>query len=93
VHIHLKNFKSDQPCVRCGLSGDGYVTYHHIYTKKAYPEHKEAEWNLMPLCQLCHNKIHAKGDLHFFRLSAQIMEWMLSHGWYEESGKLLNVNM
>ena len=36
---------------------------HHIFPYEHYPEHAVANWNLISLCQSCHNKMHDR-DTH-----------------------------
>ena len=34
------------------------TTVHHIYPLEQYPEWKWATWNMLSLCDACHNKMH-----------------------------------
>jgi 5-methylcytosine-specific restriction endonuclease McrA len=38
------------------------VTVHHIYFLKDHPEWRLASWNLISLCNDCHNKMHNRSD-------------------------------
>lgn len=57
----MKNFESNLLCVCCGKQGKGKCCFHHLKTKKAFPEYKHKEWNLVSVCQKCHNLFHQKG--------------------------------
>ena len=85
----MKNWKSDKPCVVCGESRDGYVTFHHIYTRKAYPEFENEPWNLMPMCQIHHNEIHSIGANRFAQKYVKAAQWFKDNGWeFRLSGKI-----
>lgn len=89
-----KNYEAvGQSCTACNKAGEGMVTYHHIYRRKTYPEYANAKWNQIPLCLECHNKVHNKGDMEYFRTSDKVRSWMIKNGWYEQFGKLLNKNV
>jgi predicted restriction endonuclease len=77
----LSNYKSDKPCIVCGLNIDNMVTYHHIYTRKAHPEYSEETWNLLSVCQQHHNEIHNKGTITFSKKYPQVNDWLIRNGW------------
>lgn len=83
----MKNFQSNNPCIVCGLNKSGMVTFHHIYTQKAYPEYKCSTWNLLPVCKQHHNEIHNKGTNSFCEKYPQVKEWMIENGWVYIMGK------
>jgi len=58
------------------------VTYHHILTRKAYPEFKDEAWNKMPLCFKCHELVHKKGLDHLSNHN-QVKYWLESNHWYK----------
>jgi 5-methylcytosine-specific restriction endonuclease McrA len=58
------------------------VTFHHIYTRKAYPELSETPWNMMPVCLICHNKIHGNGLVEFCKNWKNAESWLISNNWY-----------
>jgi 5-methylcytosine-specific restriction endonuclease McrA len=86
-------YKSDLPCVVCGENRDGYVTMHHIYTQKSFPEYKDKEWNLISLCQKHHNEAHAMGNQSFAKKYASVSKWLEENGWRVFNSKLINRNM
>jgi hypothetical protein len=75
------NFMAHEPCVACGTEGDGLVCYHHIYTRKAYPEATHKPWNQIPVCLLHHNLFHTKGTSHMASEFSSVKEWLENHGW------------
>lgn len=83
----LNNYQSDKPCIVCGLNSPGMVTYHHIYTRKAYPEYSEAKFNLMSLCSWHHVEIHKIGTPAFANKYPAVNNWLISTGWEFASGK------
>jgi 5-methylcytosine-specific restriction endonuclease McrA len=78
----MKNYKSDKPCIVCGECRDGYVCYHHIYSRKAFPEFKSSTWNMMPLCQKHHNEAHAMSDSKFAAKYKSVSDWLELNGWH-----------
>lgn len=56
-----------QECKRYGKITEG-KHIHHIFPLETYPEYATAPWNLITLCQKCHNKMHDR-DTH--ELSAE----------------------
>ena len=55
------NYEANEPCIVTKLEGRGLVTYHHLLTKKAFPEHKDSAWNKIPCCFKIHLEFHQKG--------------------------------
>lgn len=86
----MKNYKSDKPCIVCGESRDGYVTYHHIYTRKAFPEFESSTWNMIPVCQPCHNLFHSHGNQTMMQKFISVRTWMELNGWEIFNGKLIH---
>lgn len=75
------NWKSEEPCMVCGFNDEDSVCYHHIYSRKAYPEFQYEKWNNLPLCTLHHNKSHE----NFNKLVKENMRlelWLIKHDWY-----------
>lgn len=75
------SYEAFEPCCGCGLEGEGMVTFHHIYTRKAYPEHSETPWNMMPVCLICHNKIHGNTLSEFAKNRKSAKDWLENNGW------------
>jgi 5-methylcytosine-specific restriction endonuclease McrA len=86
----MKNYKSDKPCIVCSEARDKMVTYHHIYSRKAFPEFSTAPWNLIPVCQPCHNLFHNKGDITMMDKFFSVRKWMELNGWKVFNGKLIH---
>lgn len=89
------NFKSSEPCLCCGESRDKYVTSHHVYTRKAYPELAHDRRNKMPLCLEHHNMIHKKGTSYMAEKFPNIFKWLLKNDWEFDSylNKWINPNL
>jgi 5-methylcytosine-specific restriction endonuclease McrA len=85
-----KTYELDEPCVVCGLSGEGMVTAHHIYTRKAYSMFAEYTWNKIPVCQKHHNEFHNYGNQDMARRYNTVKTWLDSHGWQILNGKLIH---
>jgi hypothetical protein len=77
----LKNYKSDKPCIVCGESRDGYVCYHHIYSRKSYPEYEKESWNLLSVCQKHHNEAHSMSDMDFANKYSSVKKWFKDNNW------------
>lgn len=67
-----------QLCKRYGkMTGAHHV--HHIFPWEFYPEYAYENWNLISLCQQCHNRMHDR-DTHELtaegkRLQRKAMQW------------------
>jgi 5-methylcytosine-specific restriction endonuclease McrA len=75
----VKNYKSPLPCLICQESGENRVTWHHLKTRKSGGS--DEPFNLMPLCQRCHNEVHAIGLGSFARKYPAANEWLRQHAW------------
>lgn len=75
------NFEADCPCTTCGTYGEGLVCFHHILTQKAHPEFKHCDWNQLPLCLICHNKIHSMPLSQFVEKNPVLRKWLIDHEW------------
>lgn len=51
-----------QECKRYGKIRLGKHV-HHVYPREIYPEYQWSSWNLITLCQECHNSMHDR-DTH-----------------------------
>jgi hypothetical protein len=85
-----KNYQSNKPCIVCGVNQAGMVTYHHVYTRKAYPNNSEDEWNLMSLCSWHHVETHKIGTVSFSKKYAQVNNWLIKNGWELVMGKWIH---
>lgn len=82
------SYKSDMPCVCCGRQDENSVCFHHIATRKAFPEHSEAHWNKISVCQAHHNEFHSYGTAKMSRLYRSVEAWLFVNGWkVNEFGK------
>lgn len=77
----MKNFKSDEPCICCGLAIDGMVCYHHLRTRAAAPHLINAKFNQIPVCQDHHNQFHRKGITWMADNFPSVERWLLGMGW------------
>lgn len=60
-----------QQCKRYGKHREA-TTAHHCYPVEQYPEFSWCDWNLVSLCDACHNAMHDR-DTH--RLTALGEQW------------------
>jgi hypothetical protein len=86
----MKNYKSDQPCIVCGQNQENKVTYHHIYTRKGFPEFESSTWNMIPVCQPCHCLFHSIGNQGMMRKYVCVRTWMELNDWEVFNGKLIH---
>ena len=77
----MPSYKSFEPCVCCGWFGDNMTCYHHIYTRKAYPEFSQMSWNKISLCQDHHNLFHLKGNDYMVNSFPEVKEWFSRNNW------------
>ena len=77
----MKNFKSNEPCVCCGLNIDGMVCYHHLRTRAAARHLIDAHFNKIPVCQNHHNWFHRKGIAYMADNFPSVEKWLLTNGW------------
>jgi len=75
------SYESKDPCAACGLQGDGLVCEHHIYTRKAHPEHADKPWNRIPVCLFHHNQFHTKGTSWVVLKYVGVKIWLELYGW------------
>ena len=85
----MKNYSSNKPCICCGIIGSDIVCYHHIYSKKAFPQYKTEKWNLLSCCLKHHNQIHNSGLVKISDNFPNVKKWLINNEWYrcEISGK------
>jgi hypothetical protein len=80
-----KTYETNQPCIVCGMEGQGMVTFHHIKTRKAYPHLENKSWNKIPACAWCHVPgFHQKGLSYMAKTFHQVRFWLEKNGWYYE---------
>ena len=75
------SYESDSPCVVCGKQGQGMICYHHIYTRKAYPEFSSKSWNMISVCQNHHNEFHNKGTDYMASTYPSVLKWLQDNEW------------
>lgn len=78
----LKNFKTDLPCICCGHCVENENCLHHLLTRKVYPEFQFDHWNLVPLCQHCHNEFHLKGTVYMANAFPAVEKWLIDNEWF-----------
>ncbi len=61
IHILKRDGYTCQECKRYGKRVDA-DTAHHIYPVEHYPEYQWCNWNLISLCNKCHNSMHNRSD-------------------------------
>lgn len=71
------------PCIVCARFGS---EGHHVNSRASGGD--DVEWNLMPLCRICHTAIHKAGLSTYAKKYKQVENWLLANGW--ELNKLLN---
>lgn len=76
-----KNFQTFDPCVCCGRVFEGGNCFHHLMTRKAYPEHSQKRWNMIPVCQVHHNEFHAKGTGIMSVKYPGVYDFLDNNGW------------
>jgi hypothetical protein len=76
----MKNYQAHESCTACGTLGVDRC-YHHILTRKARPDLKDAIFNKIPLCLTHHNEIHAIGTQRFAQRWERVYEWLVKNGW------------
>ena len=84
------SFESEHPCVVCGISGEGLVTGHHLYSRKAFPEFARFHWNMIPVCQLHHNMFHSAGNITMAQNYKSVSDWLELNRWEIFNGKLIH---
>ena len=77
----MKNFKSDTDCIICGNFD---TCLHHVKSRKASPELKYDERNLMSLCMTCHVEVHKIGTNSFIK-KYRLEKYMKDKGWDYDS--------
>jgi len=69
-------------CIITGKDGEN----HHILSRKAYPQYKESEFNLLPLTRELHQEIHRVGRSSFIK-KYKLENEMISRGFEYILGK------
>lgn len=72
------------PCTVCMMEGSGMVTFHHIKTRKAYPQLENKAWNMIPVCAWCHVEFHQKGLSFMAKEYAHVRIWLERNKWRYE---------
>ena len=77
----MGNYKADGNCVVCGWGAEDQVCFHHIMGQGAHGK-IDKKWNLLPVCQRCHNEIHDDGLKSVAEKNVWLEEWLLKNNWY-----------
>lgn len=62
-----------QECKRYGKQREGQHV-HHIFPVEYYPEYEWQLWNLITLCQRCHNAMHDRDTHELSDKGEQLLE-------------------
>lgn len=72
--------------MKCIATGMKATEHHHIYTQKAYPEHKDKLWNKAPVCRLIHQEWHQCGTKHMANKYMGVKVFLYNNEWtYDET--------
>lgn len=74
------SWKSLIPCLVCG---NDEAEIHHIYTRKAYPEYIDEEWNHLSLCRGHHSVMHQLGIDRMAEQYVVIKSFLKENNWYK----------
>lgn len=74
-------FISSDPCIACNYFQVNSVCFHHLYTRKAHRELENVKWNMIPVCQRCHNLFHNKGTKVMADKFISVHFWLVRNGW------------
>lgn len=76
VDTMAKDAAKAMPCVVCArFESDP----HHLVSRGAGGD--DVEWNLLPLCRICHTAIHKAGLTTFSNKHPQVKAWLIEKGW------------
>jgi predicted transposase YbfD/YdcC len=64
-------------CVICGMESE----IHHLYSRKAFPELKEASFNKIRLCRKHHQEVHSRGIKFMVKTYPDFERWMRDRNW------------
>lgn len=77
----MSNFSSEEPCICCGKTGEYFVCYHHIYTRKSRPDLSQEKWNMIPVCKKHHLDFHNFGTNKMASSYKSVLSWLSENGW------------
>lgn len=63
-------------CVNC--SSKVLLTAHHVLARSEFPKHIDKPWNIIPLCQECHEKLHLKKNDLKFKMMILVLDRILT---------------
>lgn len=73
-------YQTDKNCIACGHRQlEGGNCLHHVKSRGSGGS--DEVWNLMPLCQRCHNIVHANGLSTFAIKYFNVKRWLEKNGW------------
>lgn len=65
----------------CGIYVERGCCYHHLLTRKSYPEYENEPWNKVSLCLADHNRIHSASLSGLTEGNFRLKKWLLDNGW------------
>lgn len=77
-----ENYKSDLPCISCGLEGENQTCWHHLKTRGSGGS--DDGQNLISTCFRCHANYHQKGTEWMANKYPSVKEWLLKNDWWFE---------
>jgi hypothetical protein len=76
-----KNYKSIEPCIACGVRGDGICCYHHELSRGHDITQKDNPLVKFTLCQTHHTMRHSIGQSAFIKKFPQYAAALEEKGW------------
>lgn len=58
------------------------VCYHHLLTRKTYPEHQNEVWNKIPVCLEHHNMFGSEYTAWMADNFPNVERWLVKMGWF-----------
>jgi len=74
-------WQTDELCVACGAWTENGNCFHHLITRRSNPELQNEKFNLIPVCQRCHNMFHVKGVSEMAKRFYSVRVWLEGSGW------------
>jgi len=78
------SYQTSEPCTACGTE-QAQRCLHHLKSQGAGGS--DNDYNLMPLCLRCHNKVHLIGLSNFAQRNMGVVGWLLKNNWSVKMGR------